>query len=108
MLPTDELPMTMMPSPLRQAWLDLFSAINDSEIPLFTFHFIVGVDIHNGISKSEAQQEAIEWLKADCLNGLFGGRWYLSPDLSVRQLNEAELSGLSSGLFPEQPTPKHS
>ena len=105
MLPTEELPMTMMPSPLRQAWVDLFSAINDSEVPLFTFHFIVGVDIHNGVSKTKAHQEAIGWLESDCLNGLFGGRWYLSPDLSVRQLSESELSGLSSGHFPEQSSP---
>ena len=106
LLPTDELPMTMMPSPLRQAWLDLFSFITDSEVPLFTFHFIVGIDIQNGVSKTDAQQEAIEWLESDCLNGLFSGRWYLSPDLSVRQLNESELSGLSSGAFPKQRLPK--
>lgn len=89
-----------LPSPLRQSWLDLFGDISDADVPIFTFHFIVGVDVHHGSPRHEAHLEAIQWLKSDCLNGLFGERWYLSPDLSVRQLDQSELKKLNAGHFP--------
>lgn len=72
-------------SPFFEEFDHLCQVVSDDLMPLFAMANSVGVDIHNGFSRREAEQEFRDWLAEDPQNRRFGP-YQINDDLSIERV----------------------